>query len=178
MGMIDAISGVEARLAVLLGALTPPHEVPVFRFGESDLGLQDSPPCITWVPRHGPVRGPNGLGGDGVKFPRPLHSRELLFEVHVWVAASSVDGAGAGQRGDMPACETMCQHFIAALHDTLTQGSYDVVSEDWLTGAAETNKLGVICVLGVIIRTPFVREAEPMRTITDFPETPVIVAQH
>lgn len=174
MGMVDAITGVETRLTEILNGLTPPLEVPMFAFGEADLGNEDSPPRITWVPRHGPIRGPQGLGGDGTKFPRPLHSRELLFEVHVWIAAPSEDGTGQGQRGDMPACEAMCRHLIAALHDVLTQGSYDVVSEDWLTGASETNKTGVVCVLGIIVRAPFVREVEPMRTITDFPITPEI----
>lgn len=174
MGAVDAIEGVERHLRATLEGLTPPVAVPQFAFGESELDVEDAPPRVVWVPRHGPIKGPQGLGGDGIKFPRPLHSCELLFEVHVWGAAPSVDGAGQGEREDMRATEKLCNHLIAAMHDVLTQGSYDVVSCDWLTGASQSNKQGVVCVLGVIIKTPFVREAETFRPISDFPLTPVV----
>lgn len=177
--MVDAISGVEQRLTDILAALTPPQAPPQFAWGESDLGVEDAPPRITWVPKSGPVKGPSALGGDGVKFPRPLHSRNLAFDVHVWAAAvnSTDPGTGMGARLDMVACEALMQHLVAALHDTLHQGCYDVTSEAWFIGAGESNKLGITCVLGIVVRTPFVRETEPMQPITVFTETPVLVPQ-
>lgn len=177
MGAIEAIEGIERKLTATLSGLTPPVAAPQFAFGESEVGVEDAPPRVTWVPRHGPVKGPQGLGGDATKFPRPLHSVELLFEVHVWAAAPAVDGTGQGEREDMRACETLCNHLVAAINDTLSRGSSQVVSVDWLTGATSTNKLGVVCILGVIIETPFTREIEPMQPINAFPITPEIVPQ-
>ncbi len=183
MSMVDVIEAIERQLTTNLAALTPPQDPPQFSFGKSDLGIQDSPPRIGWVPMTGPIRGPSGLGGDGVKFPRPLRGRALAWEAHVWIKAATVDGdgdddgTGNGARDDMRACEAMCEHLIAAIHDVCSAGGYDMTTEGWLTGAAETNKLGVVCVVGFIIKAPYAREAEIQRTVTALPITPEIVAQ-
>jgi hypothetical protein len=178
MGLVDVITLVEDQLTLTLRGLN--LAVPLFRFGEKDLVLEDAPPRITWVPRQGPVGAPDKLGGgtnasqlgDGATTPGPLWARALGVDCHIWGAAPPVPNGGDQQRADIGACEVIGRHLVTALHAQL-YGSYKITSERWDTSAV--SNLGVRWILSIVVGMPFVREADTLSLpIIDFPETPVI----
>jgi hypothetical protein len=169
MGLSDVFTAVEAHLAGTLGALGVP--APRHLVGEDKIAFEGAPPRIVWVPLAETLRGPKSQGGDGVRSPRPLHTRHARVAVHIWCA----DPTGMPPN-DLAATETVLNHLVAAIHD-VCHGAYDTISGDWSVGQASPTRLGMIYVLVIELQIPLTRELDGYATVTALPLTPQITAQ-
>lgn len=160
--MVAACLAVEQQLATTFAGTA--NEVPAFAFGEDGLGELRSPPSVVWVPRAGTMAGAGQLGGDQIATPRALMRRQLTIEAHIWVSA----GDDQDTSKDFTAAEDLMNHLVAAMH-AAWWGAHRVASESWFSGQSASTKLGVICVLGVIVYLPLVRELEQTVVVGTIP---------
>jgi len=155
VSLLDVFTAINAQITDALAPAPPP----LFRFADTTK-MNDSPPRIIYVPRSGPITGPQGQGGDGVRNPRPLWTRNIGMEVHLWGA-------------DFAATETLMNVLTQAIHSVLW-GAYLMHSEDWNTAADTANKLGVVCVLQMTWKIPITRAPDTTAVVRTIPLTPEI----
>lgn len=159
MGLVDVFNAVQAQVTTTLTALAQP--IPEFLLGADQIARHSAPPRVVWVPTVEAIRGPHAQGGDGVKNPRPLRTRHAAVQAHVW-----------GE--DIPACEALANHLVAAIHD-VCHGVHDEVRGDWTVGQAAANRKGWLYVLEWEVQIPFTRELDVYATVTTMPITPQVV---
>lgn len=138
---------------------------PAGRFGESGA------PHIAWVPTTEDIQPARGQGGDisvdsvgNQNLPggslAPLYTRVSNVECDIW--GGSLDDA-----------ETMISAVVSAVHDCLSNGSYGIVSAQWLL-PEETQKDGETYRIVFQFMVPITRVAPgtTTATVTTIPETP------
>lgn len=168
MGLQDFFAAVEARMSTVLTGLGVP--VPAFDVGLDRLLVEAAPPRIVWIPGKETHRGPHAQGGDGISNPRPLRTRHVQIQVHIWaVDPSSPPVIG----GDLAAVETLLGHLVAAINDC-AWGAWDVTGGDWTAGQASTTRLGMVYVLDLELQIPLTREVDPTAVVTAMPITPEV----
>jgi len=159
MGLVDVFHAVETQVTTVLTALS--QTVPEFLTGADQLAREGRPPRVVWVPTVETIQGPHAQGGDGVSNPRPLRSRHVVVQAHVW-------------GDDIPACEALANHLVAAIHAEC-HGAHNEIRADWQIGQAAANRKGWLYVLEWEIQIPITREADVFATVTSMPITPQVV---
>lgn len=139
-------------------APTPP---PKFDFGAETVFVQGAPPRIIYVPRSERITGPAGQGLDGTSDPRPLWTREVSVEVHIW-----------GK--DFADAEGLLNTLVRALH-TIGWGSYRLDSGSWDLGGKSQTTLGIVYVLNMTWLIPITRAPDTFAVVTAMPLTPLTV---
>jgi hypothetical protein len=120
-----------------------------FAFGGEHIPRLESPPRVVWVPRGGPGSAPEKSSYN----PRPLRTRNVSVEAHVWGA-------------DYAATESLLNSLLAATHRAL-HGSYEFTSEQWPDMNAELLAYGRVVIVSMVFRIP----------VTDVP-VPTALIQH
>ncbi len=111
------------------------------------------PPRIVWVPLSESFGPAVGQGGDGVKNPRPVATRQSNIECHLWAAANVQTGSPDQIAEDLDACEALINAFAWALYSRLhgSPAALFVGTGRWTRG----NVLGQNLTLGVGYILPF-----------------------
>lgn len=181
--MLTALVGIiQATLTATLAAQSPPVAPPLYRFGQDQLAIEDSPNRICWVPKRGPADGkimpaadfpPTwGQNPPGTAFPnpRPLWRRRLTVEAHVWNVRPNWQ-TDPDTKKDYDATEALTNHLVAAIH-TVTFGSYEIAGEDWTTTQASAQRQGIVCILQAVLYLPWTREPDTTAVVATMPIVP------
>lgn len=156
MSLLKIYDAINAQITTQLAPAPPP----TFRFADTTK-MQDSPPRIVYIPRSGRITGAEGQGGDSVRNPRPLWTRNIGMEIHLWGV-------------DYQTTEDLMNVFTQSMHVVLW-GAYTLHSEDWNTAADTVNKRGIVCVLTMTWKIPITRVPDTYAVVTAMPLTPEIV---
>lgn len=141
-------------------APTPP---PKFDFGAETVFVQGAPPRIIYVPRTERIVGPGQLGGDGIGNPRPLWTRAVEVEVHIW-----------GK--DFTATEGLLNTFVRALHAVgWGDGVYKLTGGNWDLGGKSQTTLGIVYVLNMTWFVPITRALDTTVVLGTAPLNPLTV---
>lgn len=177
-GLVAVTSAINARLAAVLTLATLP--VPIFRFGQDKLRVQETPPRVVWVPKRGPVDSKIlpaadypanwAVAGHPLATPRALWRRVVTCEAHVWAQRDN-PRVDLDTDKDYVAAEQLGNHLVAATTD-LMWGSYAVTSEDWTTTQASAQKFGVTLVIGFELWFAWAREPDVGAVVTAMPVIP------
>jgi hypothetical protein len=121
--------------------------------GAVDNPAANVPPRIVWVPVSESFGPAIGQGGDGVKNPRPIGTRQSSIECHLWAAAEVQSGQPDQIALDMDACEALLNAFAWALYSRLhgSPAALLVGTGRWTRG----NVLGQNLTLGIGYILPF-----------------------
>ncbi len=133
------------------------------------------PPRIVWVPiteGFGPAM---GQGGDGVKNPRPVATRQSFFEIHVWAAAEPQTGAVDQNAADLDACELLLNAFMWATYSKIhgAPALPFIGTGRWSRGNVDGSilSLGVAYILPMTVYIPVTRPPDTTVTVTEIPAT-------
>jgi hypothetical protein len=169
----DATDAVNTQLTVVLSGLG--ETVPTFGFGEADLYLEGDAPRLVWVPQGGPADSKIIPAADnGIQFgtppayptPRPLWTRHVTVQAHVWAVRANATPAGSDpdRSKDYAAAEVLAQHILAACQ-FVGWGSVRPKSEAWPRSQASTETRGVELVVAIEFDLPWVDETETLAEI-------------
>jgi hypothetical protein len=160
MGLVAFCNAVTERLTTVLEGINA--EVPTFHIGARHLTANESPPRIVYVPARETWRGPHAQGGDGKNNPRPLRTRHLTLQVHIWAA-------GPPPAFDHEtAVETLLNHFVAAVHD-IAWGVHDENGGTWMVEQESATRNGAVYVLDMTVQIPATREPDTYATVASLP---------
>lgn len=135
-----AISGILAAVESKLDAWAVDYGESIL-LGAEHVFRQDAPPRIVAIPRGGPGR-PVVHGGAN---PRPVWTRSVEVEFHVWAA-------------DFDAVEALSGSLLAALH-AVASSSVTFGSEEWPELNGEMLALGRVVIVRATFLIPVVRPA-------------------
>jgi hypothetical protein len=161
MGLLDVFNVVQAQLTETFAAFAPPLKVPKFLVAQVSRALEGDYPRIVWVPTTEVIAMADAQGGDGISNPRPLWKRSVRVEVDVW-------------EKDIPACEVLANHLVAAIHAQMF-GAYRINGAIWDTDGLVQR--GFMFTLAVTFDIPFTRELDIVVPFVPGVETQVIVPQ-
>lgn len=156
MSLLDIAQAISTQMAEADPTGTPP-----FEFGAKMLSVERSAPVIIYVPLGETIGGPRGQGGDGVRDPRPLWTREVTIAAHIWA-------------DDVPAVEVLYGAFVQAMHAQLW-GAYKLSSGRWATAAEIVTGWGVEFTLNMVWLVPLTRAPATFAAVSSMPITPEIV---
>jgi len=155
-----SIAAIATAINAKITAALAPEPPPTFGMGMDDLFKEEAPPRIVYVPGTEKIGPPQARGGDGVKSPRALFSREVQVAVHLWGA-------------DVSATEELLVMMTRAFQAEMF-GSYAMRSGVWNPEGSTSNKAGELLVVQMIWGIPITDAPELFATLSTMPIIPAI----
>lgn len=141
-----------------------------WHIGEEWIRREEAPPRVVWIPRSETYRMPEGQGGDETGEPRPLRTRVVSVEAHLWAASIDSDGAETSAGANLTAIETLLNGTVQAISKH-AWGSFEGSTGQWVFADGANIKLGVVYVFAFELRIPVPRVASTTATILTMPTT-------
>jgi hypothetical protein len=158
MSLRTIFTAVEEQIA----ADMDPEPAPKFLFGQAQLFSAGAPPRIVWVPTREEY-GPPKSATDGVTNPRPLHTRNVQVEAHIW-----------GR--DTDEAERLLEIVARALH-TLAWGPGRILSGHWDVGGDAKTVKGEVYVMTLLCERPVTRAPDETAIVNAMAIEPLTIVE-